>query len=44
MKTNEKITSEVVCRVFFGSNSENLIINRDNIGKISIAHELVSVI
>ncbi|KAL4467802.1 hypothetical protein ABPG74_013137 [Tetrahymena malaccensis] len=44
VKTCEQITSEVVFKAFFGSTSENILINTDDEGSVPISQELVSII
>ncbi|EAR86759.2 cytochrome P450 family monooxygenase (macronuclear) [Tetrahymena thermophila SB210] len=44
VKICEKVTSEVVFRVFFGSTQENILIEREDGQKLSISEELVSIV
>ncbi|KAL4468368.1 hypothetical protein ABPG72_012262 [Tetrahymena utriculariae] len=44
VKTCEKVTSEVVVKVFFGSTSQSIIIQRSDETKLPVAQELIEII
>nr|ABY59955.1 cytochrome P450 monooxygenase CYP5005A15 [Tetrahymena thermophila] len=43
VKTCEKVTSEVVVKVFFGSTSQNIIVTRSDGTKLPVAQELIEI-